>query len=375
MKRIYKLVSIAILGLVLASCSTETATENELDYSQIPLIEIQKEFSITESEDFLPAQITSVLVDNDGQILVGQQPENSIFQFDSLGNYRATVARPGRGPGELSRYATPHINGEILVLSNNNSVMTEYHQNDLGIYEFVRDHTFRSPGPVFGIRSENDFSSFYVVVDSFRTPFGMVPPEYETDFVNLVQIVNDSLQIKEGVLSLTKHSVYIQIINNGSGMRHSYLPYRYSDSFSPLPNQRVLVFRPQKSSIQVYDENLNIEHELVLNVKPRPFTDEDMDYHFSELNPDEKQARRQLIRDIKPPFTGGFMDEQNRFWLMVDDAENGKEYVILSYDGDPIGRFFLPSETTIHVVRNSKFYMVNNEGEPSIDVYSVKFGQ
>src|SRR5690554_639520 len=145
MKNMFKFVPITILGLFLASCSENSTTDNVIDFAQIPLIEIQKEFSITESEDFLPAQITSVLVDNDGQILIGQRPENSIFQFDSLGNYRATVARPGRGPGELSQYAMPHLSGDVLMLSNNNGLMSEFRQNENGIFEFVKDHLPRPP--------------------------------------------------------------------------------------------------------------------------------------------------------------------------------------------------------------------------------------
>lgn len=354
------------------SCSTESGKQNEIDYSKVPITNTQKEFSIEESENYIPAQISRVMVSNSGQILVSQRPGKTIHQFDSLGNYVRQVAGPGQGPGELSQHANAHFNGKILLMSNNHGILTEFRQNDNGIFEYKTDHNFRLPGPMRGIRSSNDFRSLYVSVDSVRTPFGKIPPEYTTDFVHIVRITNDSLQVEKKVLSLRKHSHYVEISDGGNAMRHSYLPHRYSDKFNPLPDKRVLVQRPQKALIQIYDKSMTPDYELKLDIKDRLVTQEDMEYHFPEISSSERQKRRTLIKDVKPPFTRVRMDGQKNFWLLTDHTKDGKEWVILSYKGKPLGRLLLPESSTLHTVKDGKLYFTNNKDEPTIEVYSYK---
>ena len=358
--------------LIFTGCSSEKPQKEALDYEGIPLVELEKEFSISESEEYIPAWIDGMFVTDSGDLLVSERGQKSIHQFDTLGNYIAQVARSGRGPGELSRNANPHFNGKILIMSNNNGMLTEYQPNERGLYEYSTDYTFRLPGRLRGIHSIEDFSAFYVSVDSARIPFGTVPPEFTTDLIHLVRVEGDSLQVEEEVLSLKIHSSYVEISDDGNAMRYNSLPYRYSDYLIPLPGKRFMVQRPSKSAIQVYDENLDLEHELKLNVKARLITEADMEYHFPEVSGTELRDRRELIMDVKPPFTQVLLDNKNRFWLQTDETESGKEYVILSYEGDPIGRTMLPSESQIHDIHNNKLYIVNREPETKIEVYSVQ---
>lgn len=366
------LLFIIFSAAIFTGCVSEKPQKEALEYEGISLIELEKEFSITESENYIPAWIDGMFVTDNGDILVSERAEKAIHQFDSLGNYIAQVARSGGGPGELSRNANPHFNGKILVMSNNNGMLTEYRPNDESIYEYYTDHTFRLPGVLRGIHSTDDFSAFYVSVDSVQIPFRTIPPEFTTDFIHLVQVEGDSLLVEEEVLSLKNHSSYVEISDDGNAMQYSSLPYRYSDYLISLSGKRFIVQRPSSSTIQIYDENLDLDHELKLNVKERMVTEADMEYHFPEVSRAERRDRRELIRDEKPPFTRVLLDNKNRFWLQTDETEKGKEYVVLSYEGDPLGRVILPSESQLHEVYNDKLYLVNRESETRIDVYHVQ---
>ena len=353
------------------NCTSDKADNDILDYSTISLSSMEMEFSITESESYLPAQLTRVMVNEEGYILVTQRAPKSIHQFDSLGNYMAQIARPGRGPGELSQYANPHFRGNILFMSNNNGMITEYRQNDLNLFEHHTDHNYRLPGPLSGVRSPNGFQEFYVSEDSVDYPFTVIPPEFTTDLIHLVKVTDDSLQIQEQVLSIQKHSYYLELTNNGNTMSHYFLPYRYSDYLNVLPGEKTLVLRPSSSAIEIYDKEFNLEHKVVLNIKERKVTEKDMEYHFPENTSSEKRDRRSLIKDVKPPFTRVLMDNKDRFWLFTDETEAGKEYVILNYSGQAIGRILFPSHLLLNTIRDDRIYLINREN-PSVDVYSIK---
>lgn len=345
--------------------------QKKLIYSEIPLLTVQKEFSIGESEEYLPTNITQVLVGNTNQILVLQSPDKSIHQFDSNGNYLSQIARQGKGPGELSQYAYGYYDGEILLMSNNNSLITEFSPNEDGIYEYSKDYSQRMNGMVRGFRTEGESRAIFVSVDSSRAPFGTVPPEFTTEFIHIMNITEDSVEREEKVLTLKTHSSYVEIQDGGNSMSYSGLPYRYSDGFSLLSENKVMVQRPLQSSIEVYDEKFDQIYHLQLNVEERAFTEEDLEYHFPNLNSDERRKRRSFIMDIKPPFLSVRFDNQNRFWLQTHETTAGREYIILSYDGEPLGRFYIPKESSVYNIKNGKIYTVNSVSEPKIEVYSV----
>lgn len=355
----------------LLNCTQENNTPDQIDYSQLPELELEKLFSIEESDDFLPAWIVRVMVTSDNHILVAHRNPSSIYQFDSDGNYLAKITGPGRGPGELSQYANPHFNGNLLIMSNNNQMFTEFKPNKNGLFEYTTDYLFRPPGVLRGLRSKNSFTSFYVKEDSAKAPFGTIPDEFTTDLIHLVEVEGDSLKVQRSVVSLQQHSPYIEIMDNGNSMRYFSLPYRYSDQFTPLDDKRILVTRPKTSSIIVLGEDFEPVRTLTLNIKPRPFTDEDLSYHFPNDSQSEKQKKMQLIKAIKPPFISVIMDNQDRFWLNTDETETGQEYVVLDKDGNPLGRFYLPSTSRIHQIKDNRIYVVGqiNGGVPVINVF------
>jgi hypothetical protein len=364
----------AYFFLIMSGCTTQEKKNNTqplIDYSQIPILSLEQEFTISASDNYIPAFVMDIIVDDDGRILVSERQEKAVHQFDSTGTYVARVARSGRGPGELTRNANAHSNGDVLVMSNNNGNLTEYRPNDEGVYSFVEDHTNQLPGPMRGIRSDGEFTSAYVAVDSVQIPFGVIPPEFTTDLIHIVRFDGDSLEVEENVLSIGRHSSYVEIVNDGQGMTYNTLPYRYSDSLTPLRGQQLMVTRPRESAIQIYDEDLDLVHDLELNVASRPVSDDDFDFHFSEFSGAELADRKALVRDIKPPFTWVIMDDERRFWLRTDHTKEGYEYVILSYDGEPIGRFYLTESKRLFSVKDDKMYLFDFE-IAEIEVIAVK---
>ena len=366
------ILNVLLVALLLVSCSKNDNSKAELDYASIPVLEVNKELIISESEDFFITHLTGLLVTEDNDILVTQYNVNSIYQFDESGKYVAQIAGEGKGPGELSKYANPNFNGKILLMSNNHGMFTEFQKNEEGIFEYTTDYLFRLPGRIRGIGNDDELSKIYVSVDSVDYPFREIPPEYTTEFYKQIYISNDSMEVSESKVSLQSHSPYIEVTDGGNSMTYESLPYRYNDYIKPIEGNRFLVSRPSSSLIQILDENFDQEYQLELKVKDRFVTDEDVKFHFPDKKPTQINKYLKLVKDVKPPFMDVFLDEKNRFWLNTDQTSNGVEFVVLDYNGDPLGRVLLPTSSEVHEIKNGRIYALQTSPTSEIHVWSVK---
>lgn len=358
--------------LLLVSCSSESTETDKLNYSSLPLLELTNELEITDSDNFIPANLNGFFAADDGSMSITQRSEPSIHQFTSEGDYLKKVARDGRGPGELTDWFQSSFDGSTLVASNNpGSAKTLFERNSDGIFEYTRTINSRTPGSFSGIRENDEPFTFYTLENSSMQ--GMeTPDEFTRTNINIVEENEGSVSVTESVQSLQVHSPFIETFDGG-GIRVQILPFRFSDSFVPLPNQRMLVARPDSQMIQILNQEFEVEHKVRLNVLEREMTDEDFAFHIGDHDAADQQKMRELFRENKPVFMNVIPDDSNRFWLWTDDTEAGNGYVVISYEGEPLGKVLLPVSQELQMVKGNKLYVLNEpvDDAPSAIVYSL----
>ncbi|HET8865162.1 MAG TPA: hypothetical protein VFM80_05645 [Gracilimonas sp.] len=370
-KTLYYLVP-ALLVIILISCNPENEEIQKIDYASLDEIELELELKITDSENFAASNLNGFYATKDGNLLITERSGPGIHQFNSEGDYVKRVARDGRGPGELSPWFHSHFNGETLIATNNPGYNAAiFQQDEDGIFQYVKAMNQRYPGSFYGFRAENDLNSFYSSENKAMQSL-QVPPEFTYSNIHIIDLKNDTVAVRDSINSLRVHSDFVEDLD-GRGIRITKLPYRYSDTFQPLPGGKFLIARPEKGTINIYNSELNIEHELELNVSDRLVSSEDLEYHIGDYDASTQEKMSELISDIKPPFMDVKMDDSNRFWLWTDETERGLEYVILSYEGEPLGKVYLPSGEKIEIISDNRLFVISEPDDdiPSAIVYRV----
>lgn len=362
-----------LIPLFFYSCTSDETDLSALDYASLESLELTKQLEISGSERYLPARMNGFFMTDEGHYLVADRQSPAIHQFDSNGNHLKQVARDGRGPGELSDWFQTSFDGTVLTASNNPGyTMTMFSPGTDGLYEHSKTLSHQYRGSFRGFRNRGDMNSFYVSENRSMQQLG-VPDEFTSGFIHVVDVDQNSITVSDSLYSLQIHSPYIQM-PDGGGISISYLPFRYTDSFVPLPEGRVLVGSPSDQSISILNSEFEVEHVLELRVVPREIADEEIEYHIGEHDRSTQQEMRELIKLHKPDFMDVKKDDADRFWLWTDDTSFGREYVVLSYEGDPLGRIQLPPHQELQMVKDNRMLVISQpeNDAPAAVVYRLE---
>lgn len=361
-----------LMAGTLIGCNPDDDEKRQIDYASLDEIELQLQLSIADSDDFIASNLNGFYATKDGSLLITERSGPGIHQFNSDGDYIKRVARDGRGPGELSPWFHSHFNGVTLIATNNpgyNSAI--FQQDEEGIFQYVRTRSQRYPGSFEGFRDNEVLNSFYTSENKAMQSL-QVPSEFTNANIHIIDLKDDTVAVEDSISSLRIHSDFIEALD-GRGIRITTLPYRYSDTFQPLPKGQFLIARPEEKTINIYNRELNIDHSVKVDVLDRPIDSEDLEFHIGDHDAATQQKMRELIRDVKPTFMEVFMDDSNRFWLWTDENERGREYVILDYEGQPIGKVYLSSGEKIEMISENQLYVISEPEDdiPSAIVYRV----
>lgn len=346
-----------LFATALVNCNANKQNPDKLHYDSLQLLELTKEVEITETKDFIAVYLNGFFVAEDGHLLLAERTPPSLHQFTPDGSYSRQVARDGRGPGELTSGFQSTLRGNALITSNNPGHMTTiFKQEENGDFHFSESLNYEYPGSFRGFRSSDNYNLFYVSENAGLQTFA-APDEFTTARIHAVEVINDSMSVKESIYSLAVHSAYMDISENSISIYT--LPYRYTDPFKPLDDGRALTARADSQIVRILDKDFKIEHEIHLNVANRDVTTEDLDFHIGQIDNPVQQKMRELIKDSKPAFMDIQLDDSNRFWLWTDDSGSGREYVVLDYFGDPLGKVLLPQHQQIEMVKGNRLYVLN----------------
>jgi len=133
-----------------------------------------------------------------------------------------------------------------------------------------------------------------------------------------------------------------------------------------------LIARPEKSSIKLFNKDNSLDKEIHLSVNTRSITSDDIDYVFRDTDRDIRRAIVQRLHDTKPPFLDLWASESH-LWLQTDKSENGKEVVVLDWEGTVKGKLLIHEFDEIEKIIDNRIYAIHKNPDMghSIRVYDV----
>ncbi len=249
-----------VAAAVLQACGSGTSDiNNQIDYATLDTLQTEVALEIGETEDYLPGQLVSLAVTPGGDILVADRASTTIEQFDASGNHRATIAREGSGPGEVSNFFSLHqLWNDTLLVSQALSQRDFFVPDEKGIYRF--HHSLKSSNA-----SERSFSIFANHSDTsyFATEirvFGSsLDEEEDADYrQNPLVLVNSAGELLQDSVQIYKQGNWL-VERTSNSITVRGIPFRLEDDVSMVGNGNYLIARVDSSAIYHY----NSKHELV----------------------------------------------------------------------------------------------------------------
>lgn len=365
--------------LLLYGCSGNADFSQLIDYADLNMIDIHLDMEIGESSEYVPGELGDLVVSSDMSMLVADWGKMTIEQFNAEGQHMATIAKEGRGPGELQELFTLRkgVNDTLVVRYLGMSQQIDFfRRGEDHVYRYIKSQVperFRERTMVtIAPRSETEFyacgswSNHQLrskIADGKE--YGWVPVSIVDSYEN---VLVDSLHMLKTPTPVARMS------DGGSLTILGWPPYQYSDQFRVMKNNRYVIARSDSSALFIYTRKHEFERKIPLQVKDRPVERKDVDFLF-ELRSGSADGRRELedrIPAIKPVFLNIWVS-QSFFWLHVDTHEEGKQVVMFSMEGEPLGTFYLSIYDEIHYVNDEQVYTIHKdpvEGH-SIRTYQV----
>lgn len=379
MKKLIRLLFAAFLSIALFfSCNSPQEDSDIIDYSSLEELSTELVLKIGESKDYIPDYISNLAVTRDGTILVHDGGSSTIKQFDSNGQYIGTVAREGRGPGELNNVDNLHLlNGDTLIARNRSGRKDYFARGESDNFNHINtvqsNHSARSMDIVEAVTGDK----FYAVKNNLASQY-MEMKEPKATIDEAFVVVNEKENILDDSVHVLEHRGSFSVELEGGGYIRGDFPFQTHDQAVPLKEGNYLIARPDSSAFFVYNEDHSLKQRIPVNVKERSIRDEDLEYRFERLPGEAISEINKMRPDIHPPYYKIFASD-NYFWLQTMVSEAGKEIVVLDFDGEPVGKFLLPEhesityDESISYVEDGRIYTINSSPERGyqIRVYEI----
>ncbi len=369
------LLSILFITCFLGSCSSGSDSSELIDYETLNELTARVAMEIGESEDYLPGRLRDLVVTSDGTILVSDWASVSIEQFSAEGEHLSTIAEEGGGPGELNNFFFVYHIGNDTVMVREQSMQKKYYsKSGDGLFRHIKTisperSTDRSITIVGAHLNGNYFATAGEIIRDIQQA---AKNEIDYRFSPLV-IVNPMEKILEDSVHMLKTPM-AHLTRSGNGIRVDAVPYRHNDKFIPLEDNRYLIARPDSSAFFVFNADHTLDRRIPFHIKERPVTSDDLEHALKDISNNSVRSEiRSRISDLKPPYLNAWTSD-NYIWLQTDEAEAGKEMVVVDLEGNPKGKFMLTEFDEVAHVEDDRVYTLHKNPElgENIRVYEVE---
>jgi hypothetical protein len=375
-----KVLFIFLTILLISGCNALAQKDNVISYSKISRINVEIVKKIGEDGDHLLGRLEDLVHMKDGTILVSDLGKTTVEQFSNGGDEINTIAKQGKGPGELSSFFRLFrgSNETLIIRQRGGSQRIDYFKKGKdNLYKYINSwapQQFKNRFVTFiGVRSSTEY---YASAPWDSQNIQQLITNQSNYILTPIVIVDKFENILEDSLHLLKKPMPMIELSGNSGINVLGMPpYQSRDRFRIMEEGRYLIARPDSSALYFYTNDNKLDKKIHLNIKERPVEEADLDYHFKLINADGEVRRimEERVPKIKPIFLNIWVSQQH-IWLHTDTSEDGKEIVVLTLEGKPVGKFTLPPVDEIEYCREEGIYVLHKDPKTghSIRIYDVE---
>jgi len=375
LKKLY-ILSFFLPITVLMGCGSDF-DDSSIDYRSLDQLDIVLAEEIGNNDDHLFGRLRDLVVMDNGTFFVSDWSSVTIQQFNRDGIYEGTIAKEGGGPGELSSFFLLYNGGKdkLIVRHRGMRQHIDYFTDEYGAgeYSYSESISFEAPGDRFvtflGKFSESEFYALaphntndLMEARKNQSGFSYVPIATADRYEKIIQ---DSLHV-------LKRPTVVAEYGERSMMVIGMPPYQMDDRFQVIDEDRYLIARPDSASITIFNKTHTIDSILNLEIKKRPVGDDEVSEFLENIPQDYHGIMLERIPEFKPPFLNVWATEDSIF-LHMDSSSEGKELMVMTLEGEPVGRISLSEFDEIKVIKENRIYTLhkNPEEAETIRIYEL----
>lgn len=350
--RASKLVFLLTVFLILSISCTQTDNHApDLNTSEVPQLELDHQFTISDTDEIILQQITGVKSDSEGRIFLPDQRALQIHVFDSQGDYVTSIGREGSGPGEFLSLLKIYIDQSDQIIAFDvrqarNIIFTENN----GSWE--PEDMFMIEGQRYSIESVDSLGNVILRQSPPQRPKpGAYWYEHELATGNLTSGLTE-----QNVLTFKERG---NLVSDNGAMQS--IPFGRTTVVSTDPMGNMYLVWNEKFELTTYNANMELIDSLSLPIPNQPISSEERNEAIDRLGDNFKSLGREHMPKTKPVISNMIVDGNRNIWLQTFDSP---EYLVLDYDGVPIGSFDLEDDLRlVHVDENRLYALkIGDEG-------------
>ncbi len=279
----------------------------------------------------------------DGDVILNDRQEAVMLRITETGELVDIIASEGRGPGEVGDILSMQVDstGGIHIYDQQNQKSVYYEPGSYEPSEFIIQTTNGNRvNKMFPIRGTY---SYFVVERNLRALL-----DAESDPVTGLRVYDRGGEATRVQKNFPAADI-ARLIVDGSVMGGAPVPFGPEFLFEPSAGQETLFVSWSENS-QIAELNSELDTVRIIDVKLErlPISEnelKDIEEEFSDHHPNQLQSVMDLLPDRKVSYEEMIVDHQNRIWLkMTRWHENDQEWLVLSEEGEPVKRVFLPKD-------------------------------
>jgi len=317
---------------------------------------LEENFSIGEgeSEEEMFSEITSVAVDNDGNIYILDRKEKTVKVFDSAGKYVRKFGKQGQGPGEMNMPI-------VVQITPNNELVVEDAVNRKLIF-------FSSEGEFLkSISTAKAAGLAAIAIDSKGNLVGQQVVPAEKKLIREVKKYDKDLNPLFTIDALDFTSLIEGKIN----------PYHLASFYVLDREDNIIYGYPEEYEIKIFNPEGKLIRRILKEYDPVKITKEDQE-EFMDRLPAEAAMIKDRIEFPKsfPAYQSFSRDDQGRIFVRTfEKGKKEREYFFDVFDAEGMYITKIPLDVEPRMWKGEKLYAIEEteDGFQVLRCYSIRW--
>lgn len=333
-----------LAAALLVSCTGNESAEYWTNIDEIPVERPSQLIEFDQAGEIFFTHLNySTEVAANGDVILNDRHANVLLKISDKGQLADIIANQGRGPGEVGDILSMQMDaaGGIHVYDQQNQKSVYYKPGSYEPSEFtIQTTNGNRVSKMFPIK---DTQSYFVIernlsawLDDTAEPFTSLRVYYRE---------TDSTRVQWNFPA----AIYARLVVDGRVLGGARVPFG-SEFLYDISSDKESFYVSWSENSQIAELNSDLDTIRTIDVKLErlPISENelmDIEEEFSDHHPNQLQSVMDLLPDRKVNYEEMIVDHQNRIWLkMTRWHENDQEWLVLSEEGEPLKRVFLPKD-------------------------------